>query len=602
MLRDRVAILAVTLLCCKWFPRQSTSFIVTERISPLRLGRRSRPNERCPAVTTPATGVVFVIAKQALTGEAEDFGSHYPQTGKFGSQHKAGSTPATPAAATAACEREEADESWSTALAALAASGTALALQTDPAVDPSSEELDSGDEDRLDERNRAQRYRHLWRDRPRQDPNQRGLDDVLSRTGTGTGPFMLSSLLQRLQTEVSSNADALSSWTSKRCSQLRDVAAVAAAATTTTTHRSLLFSHQSVRELHRAGGQVVNCAARGAQSGLDQLTWRLSGATDEAGRRAEALLSAARTSRKKGFRLIGVGLARCDLRRGGWRRRARGGGDSTGGKEEGEYEGSRLARLTDLTVQNVVDVVARDGWEHVTTTSGVVVHRQYIALGPDGTPAPPTTVEGGATGAGAAEEVSATGTAAASGALAGAGARARGERANAGVEVGVGAGAGASGVTPVGRTTPASTGRRRGISTTPTPDALLVGGGRGVERREADAGKGSAQFACVKATAVLSVPPEVVYLLFADNSRVSEYNEHCREVMDLEILSEDSKITWAASGRMGPFKVRRRGGGCEGSTSGISKKGGGWEQERGAGGQEEGVRLFCGKCRRAGGA
>ncbi|CAN0423655.1 unnamed protein product, partial [Hapterophycus canaliculatus] len=56
--------------------------------------------------------------------------------------------------------------------------------------------------------------------------------------------------------------------------------------------------------------------------------------------------------------------------------------------------------------------------------------------------------------------------------------------------------------------------------------------------------------------AIISVPPEVVYLLFADNSRVREYNEHCREVKDLEVLSQDSKITWAASGRMGPFKAR----------------------------------------------
>lgn len=525
MLGERVAILAVTLLCCKGLPRQSTSFIVTEG-RPFRRGHRRRPTERRPA--KPATtAVLFVIANQSLT-RAEDFGNRYPQTGRFGPRHKRGQEPAT---ADEGQDEEDVDVSWSTALAALAASGTALALQTDPEASSSSSagmEPDDGSGHLLQQQGgRAQRYRGRWRQRgPCEHSNQRRLDDL-------GGTTALSSLVQRLQTEVSSSVDALSSWSSKRRSQLRDRAALAAeaagAAAAAATHRPLLFSHRSslaLRQLQLAGAQAVESAARGAQSGLDHVTWRLSGATDKAGRRAEALLSAARMSRKEGFRLIGVSLARCGLRGGsggGWRRGGRGrGGDSAAEEEEGEYEGSRLARLTDMTVQNVVDVVARDGWEHVTTTSGVVVHRQYIALGPDGRPAPPVAVEGGATGAAAeAAEVEAK----------------------------------ATGATPVRRATPiVSTVSGGGGLTASTPEALLLaGGGGGVEGRGADAGK--AQFACVKATAVLSVPPEVVYLLFADNSRVGEYNEHCREVMDLEILSEDSKITWAASGRMGPFKV-----------------------------------------------
>lgn len=175
-------------------------------------------------------------------------------------------------------------------------------------------------------------------------------------------------------------------------------------------------------------------------------------------------------------------------------------------EEEGEWEGSRLALLTDMTVQNVVDVVARDGWEHVATTNGVVVHRQYIALGPDGTPI--TAEEPAPAPAPAVAEAA---TAEASAVVGG------------GLESAKGAAAAAEGTSSSGGSSSSS--------------------------------DKAPQFACVKATAIISVPPEVVYLLFADNSRVAEYNEHCREVRDLEVLSEDSKITWAASGRMGPFKV-----------------------------------------------
>ena len=258
MLGERVAMLAVTLLCCKWLPRQSTSFTVTER-SPLRRGHRIRPTERRPA--TPTTTVVFVIANQPLTG-AEDFGSRYPQTGRFGSGHKKGPIPST---ADEDEDEEEADESWSTALAALAASGTALALQTDPEASSSSPagvEPDDRGGDRLQQGGRAQRYWHRWRQR---GPRQR-LDDLSSTA-------VLSSLLQRLQTELSSNVDPFSSWSSKRCSQLRDRAAVtaaaAAAAATAATHRPLLFSQRSsltLRELQLAGAQAFDSAARGAQS------------------------------------------------------------------------------------------------------------------------------------------------------------------------------------------------------------------------------------------------------------------------------------------------------------------------------------------------
>ncbi|CAN0154647.1 unnamed protein product, partial [Phaeothamnion confervicola] len=111
-----------------------------------------------------------------------------------------------------------------------------------------------------------------------------------------------------------------------------------------------------------------------------------------------------------------------------------------------------IARVTDHVVQSVVDVVRADGWEHVTTSQGVTVWRNLLAV----------------------------------------------------------AGGGADGP----------------------------------------------QFACIKAAAVIDAPVDVVYRLFADNDRVHEYNEHCRELCDLEVLDSRTKITWAASGRMGPFKAR----------------------------------------------
>jgi|MDSY01.1.fsa_nt_gb hypothetical protein len=57
----------------------------------------------------------------------------------------------------------------------------------------------------------------------------------------------------------------------------------------------------------------------------------------------------------------------------------------------------------------------------------------------------------------------------------------------------------------------------------------------------------AAKFACIKATAVISAPPQEVYKLFLDNSRVNEYNEHCAKLEDVEYLSKDTKIAWSAT-------------------------------------------------------
>eukprot|EP00752_Nemacystus_decipiens_P004825 g4391.t1 len=351
---------------------------------------------------------------------------------------------------------DEMEESWVTALAALAASGTALALQAVP------------------EGGRRQHRRQRQRRRP---------PDVSSAAAAA---------VRRLQAEISSRLDDLSAWSTRR--------------------RRRVSPPPATRRRRRRSAppfsptQASAAAALAARQHLGQLRGHLLGMTTAAGRRTEALLSAACQSGDRGLRIAG-GYGEM-LRRRGYgllfrsverlRRGVAGAGrqsQEAEGAEEGEWEGSRLVRLTDMTVQNVVDVVARDGWEHVATTSGVVVHRQYIALGPDGTPIEEDTAAAAEAGGPTAEPSAVVG----------------------------------------GRT---SNGGSSG------------GGGR------SGGNDNSPRFACVKATAVISVPPEVVYLLFADNSRVSEYNEHCREVKDLEVLSQDSKITWAASGRMGPFKAR----------------------------------------------
>ena len=57
-------------------------------------------------------------------------------------------------------------------------------------------------------------------------------------------------------------------------------------------------------------------------------------------------------------------------------------------------------------------------------------------------------------------------------------------------------------------------------------------------------------------TAVLNAKPRDVYQLFLDNDRVSEYNEHCNSLEDLQQLSKDTKVSWSVTNRMGPFKAR----------------------------------------------
>ena len=58
-----------------------------------------------------------------------------------------------------------------------------------------------------------------------------------------------------------------------------------------------------------------------------------------------------------------------------------------------------------------------------------------------------------------------------------------------------------------------------------------------------------------QAYAIIDATAHEVFDLLRDNSRVHEYNDNCRCVLDLERLDENTKITWAASPR---FATRDR--------------------------------------------
>ena len=60
-----------------------------------------------------------------------------------------------------------------------------------------------------------------------------------------------------------------------------------------------------------------------------------------------------------------------------------------------------------------------------------------------------------------------------------------------------------------------------------------------------DAEKGS-KHACVKSTGVVKAPLDVVFELFTDNSRVSEYNEHCKVMKDVHQFPQKGKAPFAA--------------------------------------------------------
>lgn len=191
----------------------------------------------------------------------------------------------------------------------------------------------------------------------------------------------------------------------------------------------------------------------------------------------------------------------------GWgRMRKRGGLGGMGGQQQGQQ--GRLASLNERALRSVLQLAGEgegDGWERVTSTEGVTVYRKYLDAG-------------SAVGAGAAEEV-----------------------------VCGGGNGGGGGTCIIGED---------GV----VVEAAAAASPSGVGEEEGGAGGGGAggvsRFACVKAVGVVDAPVERVFELFMDSARVREYNDHCREIADIATLDPHTKITWSASGRYGPFKVR----------------------------------------------
>ena len=79
-----------------------------------------------------------------------------------------------------------------------------------------------------------------------------------------------------------------------------------------------------------------------------------------------------------------------------------------------------------------------------------------------------------------------------------------------------------------------------------------------------DAAKGSKHI-CIKSSGIIKAPPEAVFNLFVDNSRVSEYNEHCTRMKDIckipainanKKSDYGTKLTWACGPKYGPLKPR----------------------------------------------
>lgn len=64
------------------------------------------------------------------------------------------------------------------------------------------------------------------------------------------------------------------------------------------------------------------------------------------------------------------------------------------------------------------------------------------------------------------------------------------------------------------------------------------------------------KYCCIKASGTLAASPDDILALFADNTRVPEYNKFYAEGRDLEAINEHTKVVWAASPPMFFFKPR----------------------------------------------
>eukprot|EP00284_Hemiselmis_tepida_P012954 CAMPEP_0174934724 /NCGR_PEP_ID=MMETSP1355-20121228/50728_1 /TAXON_ID=464990 /ORGANISM="Hemiselmis tepida, Strain CCMP443" /LENGTH=219 /DNA_ID=CAMNT_0016181357 /DNA_START=45 /DNA_END=704 /DNA_ORIENTATION=- len=67
---------------------------------------------------------------------------------------------------------------------------------------------------------------------------------------------------------------------------------------------------------------------------------------------------------------------------------------------------------------------------------------------------------------------------------------------------------------------------------------------------------GGGRIEATMARAVVDASPEDIFKMFGRNDLVPEYNEFCRELEDIMVLDGSTKVTWGATGRMGPFGPR----------------------------------------------
>lgn len=80
--------------------------------------------------------------------------------------------------------------------------------------------------------------------------------------------------------------------------------------------------------------------------------------------------------------------------------------------------------------------------------------------------------------------------------------------------------------------------------------------GISVYRKFLGIGSIGSRYACVKCTGTVKAPPLKVFELFEDNTRVKEYNTLFEDGKDLEMVAENTKIVWASSTPVFPFKAR----------------------------------------------
>jgi hypothetical protein len=69
-------------------------------------------------------------------------------------------------------------------------------------------------------------------------------------------------------------------------------------------------------------------------------------------------------------------------------------------------------------------------------------------------------------------------------------------------------------------------------------------------------GMPGSQYACVMCSGIINASPTAVFSLFADNSRVPEYNSFYLRGKDLESIGDSTKVTWTATPPIFPFKPR----------------------------------------------